>query len=79
MSYDPFEDLDDIVFHDPGSEEALDVVNQHIDTFIQIGKCGWDMCLFTFDEDPTELRVALKQRIGLHTYMTQMFGMVMVT
>jgi hypothetical protein len=24
MSYDPFEDLDDILFHDPGSEGALE-------------------------------------------------------
>jgi hypothetical protein len=57
MSYDPFEDLDDSLFHDPGSEGALeepsDTVDQHIDTFIQIGKCGWDMGLFTFDGDPT--------------------------
>jgi hypothetical protein len=53
MSYDPFEDLDDNLFHDPGSEEASDAVNQHIDTFIQIGKRGWDMSLFTFDGDPT--------------------------
>jgi hypothetical protein len=42
MSYDPFEDLYDSLFHDPRSEEASDVVDQHIDTFIQIGKCGWD-------------------------------------
>jgi hypothetical protein len=34
MSYDCFEDLDDSMFHDPGSEDALDTVNQHIDTFI---------------------------------------------
>ena len=34
MSYDPFEDLDDNLFHDPGSEEASDAVDQHIDTFI---------------------------------------------
>jgi hypothetical protein len=57
MSYDPFEDLDEIQFHDRGSEgaleEPLDTVDQHIDTFTQIGKCGWDMSLFTFDEDPT--------------------------
>jgi hypothetical protein len=53
MSYDPFEDLDDNLFHDSGSEEASDAVNRHIDTFIQIGKRGWDMSLFTFDEDPT--------------------------
>jgi hypothetical protein len=57
MSYDPFKDLDDNLFHDPRSEgaleEPLDIVGQHIDTFIQIGKCGWDMVLFTFDEDPT--------------------------
>jgi hypothetical protein len=57
MSYDPFEDLDDNLLHDPGSEGALedplDTVGQHIDTFIQIGKHGWDMGLFTFDEDPT--------------------------
>jgi hypothetical protein len=57
MSYDPFEDLDDSLFHDLGTEGALeepsDRVDQHIDTFIQIGKCGWDMSLFTFDGDPT--------------------------
>jgi hypothetical protein len=57
MSYDPFEDLDDNLFHDSGSEGALkelsDTVDQYIDTFIQIGKRGWDMSLFTFDEDPT--------------------------
>jgi hypothetical protein len=51
MSYDPFEDLDNNLFHDPGSEEASDAVDHHIDTFIQIGKCGWDLSLFTFDED----------------------------
>jgi hypothetical protein len=57
MSYDPFENLDDNLFHDTGSEGSLkdpsDTVDQHIDTFIQIGKRGWDMSLFTFDEDPT--------------------------
>jgi hypothetical protein len=53
LSYDPFEDLDESPFHDPGSEEASDEINQHIDTFIQIGKHGWDMHLFTFDEDAT--------------------------
>ena len=53
MSYDPFEDLDDNLFHDPGSEEASDVVNWYIDTFIQIEKRGWDMSLFTYDGDPT--------------------------
>ena len=53
MSYDPFEDIDENLFHDPRSEEASDVVDQHIDSFIQIGKRGWDMSLFTFDEDPT--------------------------
>jgi hypothetical protein len=45
------------MFHDSGSEGALeepsDTVDQHIDTFIQIGKHGWDMNLFTFDRDPT--------------------------
>jgi hypothetical protein len=52
MSYDPFKDLDDNLFHDPGIEHASYAVNQHIDSFIQIGKCGWDMSLFTFDRDP---------------------------
>jgi hypothetical protein len=57
MSYDPFGHLDDSLFHDPGSERALEdpsyKVGQHIGTFIQIGKHGWDMSLFTFDGDPT--------------------------
>jgi hypothetical protein len=53
MSYDPFKDLDEILFHDLGSEDSLDAFNRHIDTFIQIGKRGWDKNLFTFDEDPT--------------------------
>jgi hypothetical protein len=57
MIYDPFEDLDDILFYDPGSEgemeESSDTIHQHVDSFIQIGKCGWDRCLFTFDRDPT--------------------------
>jgi hypothetical protein len=53
MTYDPFKDLDDNMFHDPGSEEDSYAVNHHIDTFIQIGKRGWDMSLFTFHEDPT--------------------------
>jgi hypothetical protein len=57
MSYDPFEDLDASLFHDSRSEAALeelsDTIDQHIDTFIQIGKHGWDMSLFTFDGDPT--------------------------
>jgi hypothetical protein len=57
MSYDPFKDLDDNLFHDPGSEGALqepsNTFGHHIDTFIQIVKRGWDMILFTFDGDPT--------------------------
>jgi hypothetical protein len=57
MIYDPFEDLDDNLFRDPGSEgeleEPSDTNDQHIDTFIQIGKRGWNMGLFTFDGDPT--------------------------
>jgi hypothetical protein len=57
MSYDPFENLDDRLSHDPGSEgaleEPLETVVQHIDTFIQTGEHGWDMILFTFDGDPT--------------------------
>jgi hypothetical protein len=53
MSYDPFEDLDYNMFHDPRSEYASHAFNQHIDTFIQIGKHVWDMILFTFDGDPT--------------------------
>jgi hypothetical protein len=57
MSYDPFEDLDDNMFHDYGSEGALEeplvTIDQHIDTFIQTGEHGWDMSLFTFDKDPT--------------------------
>jgi hypothetical protein len=56
MSYDPFKDLDDSLFHDHGSEGALEepsyTVDQHIDTLIQFGERGWDMSLFTFDEDP---------------------------
>jgi hypothetical protein len=57
MSYNPLEDLDYSLFHDPGSEGALeepsDTIDQHIDTFIQTGECGWDMNLFTFDRDTT--------------------------
>jgi hypothetical protein len=57
MSYDPFKDLDDGLFHDLGSEgaleEPLDTVDQCIDTFLRIGKRGCDMGLFTFDGDPT--------------------------
>jgi len=38
MSYDPFEDLDDSLFHGLGSEgeleEPSDIVDQHIDTLI---------------------------------------------
>jgi hypothetical protein len=48
MSYDLFKDLEDNMFHDPRSEEASD-----IDTFILIGKHGWDMILLTFNGDPT--------------------------
>jgi hypothetical protein len=57
MSYVPFKDFDDSLFNNIGSEgaleEPLDTDDNHIDTFIQIGKCGWDMPLFTFDGDPT--------------------------
>jgi hypothetical protein len=50
MIYYSFEDTDENMFHDPRSEGALeepsDTDDQHIDTFIQIGKCGWEMELF---------------------------------
>jgi hypothetical protein len=75
MSYDHFKDIDDNSFHDPGSEgalkEPLDTIDQHIDTFIKIGKCGWDMGLFTFDKDPTyDVEGSPKKIIGLCAYMT---------
>jgi hypothetical protein len=33
-------------------KEPLDVVDEHIDTFIHIGRCRWDMGCFIFDGDP---------------------------
>jgi hypothetical protein len=100
MSYNPFENFDDALFHDCGNEEncqknldevslakglnetlssivpfeedeviqsceevisfydaneimeqPLDTVDHHIDDFIQIGRCRWDLGCFTFYGD----------------------------
>jgi hypothetical protein len=32
-------------------KKPLDVVDEHIDTFIHIGRCIWDMGCFVFDRD----------------------------
>ena len=101
MSYNPFENFNDALFHDFGNEENCqkdldevslakglnktllsafpfeeneviqsceevissygvdefmeqpsDVVDEHIDDFIQVGRCRWDFGHFIFDRDP---------------------------
>jgi hypothetical protein len=41
-----FNDTDDLV------EDPSDVVDQHIDDFIHVGRRRWDVVCFTFDKDP---------------------------
>jgi hypothetical protein len=84
MSYDPFEDLDDSLFHDPGSEGALEEPSIQLINILTLSyrleNVDGTWAFSPLTEIPlTTLRVALKQRIGLRAYMTQMFGMVMVT
>jgi hypothetical protein len=33
-------------------EKPSDTVDQHINDFIHVGRCRWDMRCFTFDRDP---------------------------
>jgi hypothetical protein len=41
-----FNDADDLV------EDLYDVVDQHIDDFIHVGRCRWDVGYFIFNRDP---------------------------
>jgi hypothetical protein len=42
-------------------EQPSDIVDQHIDDFIHVGRHRWDMGCFTFDGDPfTTSRVVFK-------------------
>jgi hypothetical protein len=110
MSYNPFENFDDALFHDYGNEEncqrgldevslaeglnktllsivpfeedeviqsceevinfydadeimeqPLDIVDDHIDDFIQTGRCRWDLGCFIFYGD---LSTTLKAHLG---------------
>jgi hypothetical protein len=132
MSYNPFENFDDALFHDCGNEENCqkdldevslaeglnetllstfpfeeneviqsceevinsydadefmeqpsDIVDDHIDDFIQVGRRRWDVGCFIIDRDPiydiegSSQEKGLKfhlQRTGLHACMIQMFG-----
>jgi hypothetical protein len=33
-------------------EDLSNIIGQHIDDFIHVGKCGWDMGSFVFYGDP---------------------------
>ena len=63
VSYNPFENFDDTIFHDFGSEqvpeEPLDQTDplcnnviENIDDFIHVGRHAWDVDFFGFDGDP---------------------------
>jgi hypothetical protein len=63
ISYNPFENFDDTLFHDFGSEEVLedplDATNplcnnviENIEDFIHVGRHAWDVDFFGFDGDP---------------------------
>jgi hypothetical protein len=77
-----------VVFVDGLVKEPLHTVDEHIDTFIQIGRCKWDFVISFLIETPfMTLRVPLKKR-GLrchlqktifHTYMVHMFRSLMMT
>jgi hypothetical protein len=49
-----YEDKEIFIFsHADGlMEEPLDMVDEHIDTFIQTGRCRWDFGHLIFDRDP---------------------------
>jgi hypothetical protein len=63
ISYNPFKNFDDTLFHDFGSEEVLEEpldatdplcndVIENIDDFIHVGRHAWDVDCFGFDGDP---------------------------
>ena len=33
-------------------EQSSDIVDDHIDDFIQVGRCRWDVVCFIIDRDP---------------------------
>jgi hypothetical protein len=64
-------------------EQPSDIVDDHIDDFIQVGRHRWDVVCFIIDRDPiydiegSSQVEGLKchlQRTGLHTCMIQIFG-----
>jgi hypothetical protein len=76
-----FNDTNDLV------EDPFDVVDQHIDDFIHVERHRWDVVCFNFDKIPfTMLKVVLKKkglsfhlhRMGLHAYMIQMLGILVM-
>jgi hypothetical protein len=50
----PHKDKEMVIFgHNDGHmKETLDMVDDHIDTFIQTGRDTWDFCCFIFYRDP---------------------------
>jgi hypothetical protein len=46
-------------------KETLDMVNEHIDTFIQTGRHTWDFGRFSFDRDPIYDNEGISQTKGL--------------
>jgi hypothetical protein len=84
------EDEKTIIFsHTDGLMKVpFDMVDEHIDTFIQTGRrSGILIISFSIETPSTTLRVALKkrglschpQRTTFHVYMIHMFGSLMMT
>jgi hypothetical protein len=40
------------MMYDEFMEQPSDIVDDHIDDFIQVGRCRWDVGCFIIDRDP---------------------------